>query len=219
MPKYQYCHAESGEVDTLIAELINTIEDHKPLLDAGIKINALFAYPDLDKYGRPKNDAIKVNRYKALACIKATSYKDRVKGMGDVELLVDALAWGEMNILQKKALLDHELTHIQIIVDDYDRPMKDNLGRPKITMRLHDAQFGWFESVAKRWGKHSGEQMQAEILFDKKGQYYWPLLYEATKTVREHYAAGMAEIEREAQRAAVAGAKAEPLAPGVVDAQ
>jgi Putative phage metallopeptidase len=184
MPTYKRCYEETPEVDIKIDEIIMSFEDHRPLSDHKVKINALFSYPNLDKYGRPIEDAIKVNKYKALACIKVTSYKDRVKGMADAEMLIDYTFWEKASTLERTALIDHELTHLQVKVDDYGRALLDKVKRPKLYLRNHDVQIGWFASVAKRYGKHSIEVKQAEILFDKLGQSYWPYLWEVTTSHR-----------------------------------
>lgn len=50
----------------------------------------------------------------------------------------------------------------------------DDLGRPKLKMRKHDVEIGWFKIIAERHGAHSIERQQAKIIFDTMGQSFWP---------------------------------------------
>jgi hypothetical protein len=194
MPTYQKCHEVSDEVDELLQELIEKGPDHVDLSEAKLTINALFVTPKLDKYGNPTECALKVNRYPALAAIKVTSYKDRIKGMADAELLLDFPHWEKAPRMEKIAILDHELTHLAVIKDEYDRMKSDDCGRPKLKVRLHDVQFGWFSSIARRYGKHSIEIKQATVLFDEFGQAYWPDLFSSTAELRK-----ILKLQREAE--------------------
>lgn len=70
-------------------------------------------------------------------------------------------------------MLDHELFHIQIKMKG-QIIQTDDLGRPKIKMRPHDMEVGWFKAVAERNGKYSQERIQALKYMEEMGQYFWP---------------------------------------------
>jgi hypothetical protein len=52
-------------------------------------------------------------------------------------------------------------------------PVFDAVGRPKLLMRKHDHQFGWFDEVAQRHGEASPEVRQARVLMESSGQLYF----------------------------------------------
>lgn len=174
MPTYKLCDEVDGSVANLIDTLILFVSEHTPLQTHGVRINLLFAYADLDTRGNPTGPAVMAQGYPAHALVRLTSYKDRVKGLGDCEMIIDHAFWEEQPVEVRKALLDHELTHIQVVFDEYDRPQKDKAGRPKLKLRKHDFQVGWFDSVAKRNGVFSIESQQATTFFVQRGQLYLP---------------------------------------------
>lgn len=47
---------------------------------------------------------------------------------------------------------------------------------PGLKMRRHDFQVGWFHEIAERHGKESIELMQAQQLFDERGQLYFAFI-------------------------------------------
>jgi hypothetical protein len=65
-------------------------------------------------------------------------------------------------------LIDHELTHLA-----KKGTIFDPLDRPKLSMRLHDHQFGWFDQIAKRHGRASIEVKQVRAFFESSGQMYF----------------------------------------------
>jgi Putative phage metallopeptidase len=166
MPEYINCSDVDSMVDKMLATLCLFTPDHSSLEKEKVTINTLFAYPKCDKRGKAVEAAISVGGYPAAACIKITSYKDRVKGLCDAELRIDHAWWEGHNQDECKALLDHELTHLVIVEDKYGRPKRDQAGRPRLKMRLHDMQVGWFHSIARRHGRDSAEWQQAQKLME-----------------------------------------------------
>ena len=49
---------------------------------------------------------------------------------------------------------------------------RDAQGRPKIKLRKHDFQVGWFHEIARRHGEHSVEVRQCRELVSEQGQTY-----------------------------------------------
>lgn len=74
---------------------------------------------------------------------------------------------------ERAALIDHELYHLELVRDKTDRLKRDYMGRPQLTIRLHDHQFGWFDAIAKRHGETSQECQQAQR-FHSHAQLYLP---------------------------------------------
>lgn len=154
----------------LALQILCDFESHKPLLDRKVRVDLVMAYGERDpESGKLMSDAIKHHGVRALGVCKKISLKDRCKGMGDAEVLLDGDWWDEdATEKQKRALLDHELHHILVLDDN------DDLGRPVIKLRKHDFQFGWFKIIADRHGEHSQERLQAKQILDNAGQFFWP---------------------------------------------
>ena len=49
----------------------------------------------------------------------------------------------------------------------------DECARPKLKLKKHDRQFGWFDKIAERHGHASGEVRQALKLFTEARQLYF----------------------------------------------
>ena len=158
------------EVVELLNEVMATY--HSTLTDAGVTIDLLIAYADEES----EEPAVKAHGYPAAAVVRNINLKDRVKGCADAEIVIDGDKFNEWTLNQVKALLDHELTHLELAYDKYGELKRDDLNRPKLTMRLHDRQFGWFDCVARRWGLDSFEAQQAmEMVKDWEfAQLYLP---------------------------------------------
>lgn len=146
------------EVHDIIRRVME--RDHPDLFAAEVKVDCLLALPPVDRNGDATGPAVSVGGYPCLASIRVVNLRDRAKRMGDAEILIDSEEWEVLREDQKEALIDHELTHLQLRVNDKGALIRDDLGRPKITMRLHDHQAGWFDEVAKRHGQASVEVQQ-----------------------------------------------------------
>lgn len=125
---------------------------HGPLDKAKVRVAMLMARND---DGQP----VKLHGYTCAATVKINSYKDRVEGKADATIVVDEHAWDDMTIEERLALLDHELEHLEL-VPDKDQPdvwQTDDMGRPRLKMRLHDWQLGGFAEIVERHGSNAIE--------------------------------------------------------------
>jgi hypothetical protein len=162
------------EVNEIANEILFQFETHKPVINAGVTIDFVFAYPDLDEStGEPIGDAIKHHGIKALGLCRIIPLKDRAMGRADTEITLDAAWWDEASDDEQRALLDHELHHIAVKIDKRGL-VRDDLGRPVIQLRKHDVEIGWFKAVGARHGKFSMERIQAAQIMCDHGQYFWP---------------------------------------------
>ena len=141
-----------------VTELANGIlcefETHRPLLDAKARIDLVFAYPDYDSKGQATNDALKHHGRKALGVARRLGLKDRAMGRGDAEIVLDAEWWKEASEARRRALLDHELHHLEVRMES-GVVVRDDLSRPKLLLRKHDVDIGWFALMAQRHGDAS----------------------------------------------------------------
>jgi Putative phage metallopeptidase len=156
-----------------VTDVIEAVREdyHDDLAD--VTIAGLFAFdsesslPVLNHHGYP-----------AGAIVRITPLKDRALGMADATIVVDRAGWLALSPRQRNALIDHELTHLEVKTEEEEGakdpvPVYDSLGRPKLAMRKHDHQFGWFDEVAKRHGEASPEVRQARVLMESSGQLYF----------------------------------------------
>lgn len=104
--------------------------------------------------------------------IKVMSLKDRAAGRADAELLLDGDRWPTFADEEQAAIIDHELTHLELCIGD-DGLRRDDLDRPKLRVRKHDHQFGWFDAVARRHGEDSIEWQQYAQFTNTTYQQLW----------------------------------------------
>lgn len=171
MSTYQKC---PPAVHDLVKEVIRGYPEHAPILSAELKIDLVFAYGPRGDDGELQGPALKLHGQPCLGIARIVKLKDRVKGMGDVEISLDGDEWPGMSEAEQRALLDHELYHFSVFLDSNKAPITDDITRPVVKMRRHDFQFGWFTHIAKRHGIASAECQQARQMMDQAGQYFWP---------------------------------------------
>lgn len=156
------------ECTTRVQHLIKCF--HQPLRDAGLRVDVLSVVND-----DPDSPALTHQGYSAAAVIRVLDSKQRAKGSGDVEIVIDEAHYLMMNDAQKDALLDHEIYHVELRVSNKTGRVKlDEHGRPKCGMRKHDIQIGHFIEIAERHGPASMEVKQMtqiylqhkQVLFD-----------------------------------------------------
>ncbi|MBI5683596.1 MAG: hypothetical protein HZC54_00815 [Verrucomicrobia bacterium] len=134
--------------------LAAVVKARHPDLEA-VRFDVLKVFTDSD------GPALTLGGYTALACVRILPLKQRTAGRGDAEILVDGEVFDAATEARRKAILDHELTHLAPKRDKQDRPMLDALKRPRLVMRLHDWHFGWFNSVASGQGSVASGQTPA----------------------------------------------------------
>ena len=98
-----------------------------------------------------------------------------VLGRGDAEIALDYYWWTQAaSEEQQRALLDHELHHIAVVMMKHsDTAQREEDGRPKLRLRKHDFEWGWFNVIAHRHGEHSQERIQAKEIVERAGQFYF----------------------------------------------
>lgn len=158
------------DAPSMVKELIKTV--HTELAEAEVKVAVLSVLPS-GSSDKKQTPAIKHQGYPAIALIKINSVRDRAEGKADATILVDAKKWEEMTETQRRAVIDHELTHLQVVRDDQGHVESDDQGRPKLKMRLHDWQIGGFAEVANRNKAAAPEVMQAKAFNEEFMQTFF----------------------------------------------
>lgn len=157
----------SDETQRLINRVL--IEHHGELHDAGVRIDALMACK-IDRETGEQSQALKDRNYPIAAKIQVTSYADRVRGIADAKLTIDAYAWSRLPETRREALIDHELEHLDVVIDKEGQIKRDDLGRPKLKIRPHDFELGWFTAVAERHGEAAIEVREIQHFHERWGQ-------------------------------------------------
>ena len=113
---------------------------HPALAEAGVTFALTFTSPAPRHHGYPAHAVVRVN-----------SVRDRVEGKADVGLVICEESWEGQTAEERLALMDHELTHLELALDrDTGRPKADEAGRPRLKTRRHDFELGGFTEVVRR---------------------------------------------------------------------
>lgn len=180
MPRYEMAPIEALDlVDEAVQRWHSRLNDIVVFMKEGdelvrktltLKIDVLFAY------STTWGPALKHRGMAALAIARIVNLKDRTKGCADAEIVFDGDKWPTMSRERKLALADHELEHLQILRDADGVPKLDVLRRPRLHIKLHDIEVGWFRDVAARHGAASIEAWSATAIVANDGQVLFPWL-------------------------------------------
>lgn len=145
--------------DAIHATVKRVMQKHfKRLYDEELTVDVMIAR-------REEGVPLKVRGRQALACIRITNLKERAFGRSDVEITIDGESMPGWSDKRTQAVIHHELMHIELTFSDKDgKVVRDDLDRPKLKMRGHDYEFGWFGETARVFGDDSFEVSQANSL-------------------------------------------------------
>lgn len=137
---------------------------------ASVTIDVLnVAHDDPDNEESP----LKLHGYACAAVVRIQGAKERAKGLGDAEIVFDEKTFIDLPEDTQTALIHHELHHLEIQRSPKGKVLLDEYRRPKLKMRMHDRQFGWFDEIARIHGKASIEVRQASALVLGGKQLYF----------------------------------------------
>jgi len=136
-----------------VRELLQLViqEHHRDLADANVNVGVLMQ----TKIDNDDNEipSLKCHGAMANAVIKVVSRKDRTHRNEDSEIVVDAVIWKTLSEKCKRALLDHELTHLVVKRDRKTQKFAlDDLNRPRLAMIPDDFTLTGFLDVVRRNG-------------------------------------------------------------------
>jgi len=110
---------------------------------------------------------------RAFAVVRVVGARERAKGAGDAEIVIDYRKFLAMPEPTQDAVLDHELYHVEMKTDVSGLLRFDAHHRPKLKLRKHDREFGWFDEMVRRHGNNSIESLQAHAIIEATGQLYF----------------------------------------------
>jgi hypothetical protein len=169
--------------DEVLRKLVLAMDQwHHDLSKANVRIGVIMA-------ANPKDGpAVSHGGYPALATIKIVPLKDRITKGYDAEMLIDASFWKTTTEETRMALLDHELSHLELKKPKEKKPTKkqnvrdeesdadnledddnviagqsflvDDIGRPLLKTRKGDWNVGdGFAEVVRRHGVNAIERV------------------------------------------------------------
>lgn len=156
-------------------------QHHRALAHWGVTVSVLVSDKPLRHHGAA-----------AAAIVRISPPRERAQGCADATITLCGATWETREPETQDAILDHELTHLVVqtrparardngkpgeledgALDGFMAKLDDD-DRPKLKIRPHDHQFGWFEEVAERHGAASLEVQQAQQLaVGTTGQVFW----------------------------------------------
>jgi hypothetical protein len=121
-----------------------------------LRISTIFVEA-LDKEGI-SSPAIKKDGVPCAAQVKIITKKDRLTKNADVEILIDQSAWNASNDEERKAIIDHELTHVVMRLSKKDGlPKRDDDGKLCLKLRRHDLVYWGFSDIFEKHKNNSVE--------------------------------------------------------------
>lgn len=168
--------------DKATGVLLHTVENvltryHSRLLEPtiakSVSVETFLVYGPRNNDNDQTGPAIQVRGKEAYACIRITKLEERVAGRCDAVMWIDGDRWKEWPEKTLLAIIDHELTHLEISEDTKTGEIQfDDSGRVKLRMRQHDFEVGWFDEVAERHATDSIEVLQATALANSRQMYF-----------------------------------------------
>lgn len=151
-------------------QLADVLEKYHPdLVEAGVTVAVLMAYAAKDeRTGVAKGPALKHANFPAAALVRVNQLRDRVEGKDDATILLCGDSWATRSEEEQLAILDHELTHLEVQRDKDGAIKIDDCGRPKLKIRPHDAQMGVFYEVVKR---HKSQAIESQSYAELHKQF------------------------------------------------
>lgn len=141
------------ELRPLLTEVINAHHPHLPDLGVGVGVLMVWDTGTIVD-GKPRAQALKHGGYFCAATIQKVPKKWAALLPFRALMIVDWFVWLRAGERRRRALLDHELTHLDVVRPDTEDE------EPKVRLRSHDLQIGGFKDVAARWGVDALEVVQ-----------------------------------------------------------
>ena len=151
MPFYEIAPEELHEQ---VASVIGLY--HGELRDAAVTFGVLLA--------EPTGPAVRVRGREVVAAVRVVNYRDRVAGLPDVQIVINRMRWDESSEAERQAVIDHLCESLQIKRDSDGAIIRDDLDRPKLSVRHPERIVEWFDAVVRRNGESAPEWQQFESI-------------------------------------------------------
>ena len=161
--------------DESVYEVLKTACDtyHTKLAKLNVRFGVIMV-SSVDKDGEPDGKpALKSSSgHPAAAKVGLVSAKDKLSKNYDVEILIDLTVWGEMDDKKRFAVLDHEMTHVEIVEDKDGHAKIDDNGAPKLKLIPDQFHLWGFLEIAQRHGLSSSEVLCMRDMVEEHGHLF-----------------------------------------------
>jgi hypothetical protein len=170
------------KIDKGTKELVDQVlKNHQGGLNAvGVKFDFLFGYAPVNDDGERTGPALKVHGIPTNSISRIVNLRDRVKGNGDAEVILDGDTWPNLTEAQQVAIIDRALEHFEISRDIDGEVIFDTHGRPKLKLRQADWTITLFNSIAVRHGEASPEVETLRKFSEACSQTYFAFMAQNT---------------------------------------
>ncbi|MCE5230493.1 hypothetical protein LLG95_12990, partial [bacterium] len=156
----------SKDVTALLNKALR--EWHQDLKDAEVKIGVVMVTCE-------DGPAITDNGAPAIAKVRRLNERDRLLMDLDATIEIDAAWWDESEEERRIALLDHELTHLEVDGSKSAGFKRHADGRPKLAMQPDDWQISGFYEVVERHGASAPDAIAIRKVVES-GQLTFPFM-------------------------------------------
>lgn len=149
---------------------------HGDFCDAKLDVQVMFAKAARNDAGEIEANPIVIAGFNREAKTKIISHEDRVasKGkIGDVRITIDEDAWEGLSAGERDALMDQQLSSIELKFDSEKVVKRDNFGRPMLKKVRPDDCIMLYHGVQERHKDNSPEHREMKAWVDKHGQAYF----------------------------------------------
>lgn len=146
---------------------------HRPdLAEVDLRLDVLMASPKEGQEG----PALKLRGRACVATVRILPVADRVAGAADARITLCSESWDERDDRRRRAVIYHELLHLELSRDGEGAVKIDDAGRPKLRMRQHDFEVGWFAEAVSLFGQDAEEAIQWREVRRKMEQLLLPFM-------------------------------------------
>lgn len=163
-----------------VIKMVNEIceKHHGELHENDVTVEVLMAHAKTNENGESNGPPLKKSGYPCAAIVKVNSLEMRVLGHADARITIDGDRWPKLKPDVQRALIDHELEHLMVKKDKDGAVVFDDIERPRLRIRAHDHEVGWFSSVVRRHGRASIEWQSVDAISQSCRQMELPFLQE-----------------------------------------
>jgi hypothetical protein len=147
-------HQAAPEADMTLMRSVMRLY-HAPLFEAEIRV-ALTITRAFDREDEPI-PALKFAGSHAAALTRLISPRRKAHDPHDAEIEIDGFVWDTLSVTGQHALMDHELTHIQLKTNSDGIVLMDDQNRPKLKLAPDDFVITGILDVIRRHGTASLE--------------------------------------------------------------
>lgn len=175
-----------GDTEAMLGECMRKY--HQDLADNEVRVLVLMVRPAINKDGDVTSPSVSFAGAAAAAKCSLVNARDRAVMPYDARIEIDEDQWDDLTSPQQMALLDHELTHLEITRDSDGKVAQTDDLRPKLSLRNDDWIITGFKEVVDRHGDDALECQSFKRLWDKHGQSLFPWAAEANRSKRAEVA-------------------------------